>query len=135
MESRHAIRAYLAEAIRFWEPRRFAYNLILASVTVIWFWLGWSHFRLVLFHWHLMLALLILAAAANVCYSGAYLVDVPLQFSTFHAAWRRRRWLLWVAGMLLAVLLASYWINDEIYQGVGSLRLNTPRSVGLIQSI
>ena len=119
MESSNGVREYVDEAIRFWEPRRIAYNLVLMAVTAGWFLLYWSHFRAG-FNLQLLLALLILAAAANVCYCAAYLVDIPLQYSSFRAVWRRRRWWLWLAGVLLGVLLASYWINDEIYPGVGS---------------
>jgi hypothetical protein len=57
---------------------------------------------------------------ANVCYCAAYLVDLPLQYSSFRAAWRRRRFALWLAGMLFAALLASYWIADEIYPYVSA---------------
>jgi preprotein translocase subunit SecY len=119
MESSNGIRGYIDEAIRFWEPRRILYNLVLTAVTVFWFVLGWSHFRPGV-NLQLLLALLVLAAAANVCYCAAYLVDIPLQYSSFRAAWRRHRWWLWLAGVLLAMLLASYWINDEIWPGVGT---------------
>jgi hypothetical protein len=119
MESSNGIREYVDEAIRFWEPRRIAYNLVLTVVTAGWFLLGWSHFRAA-FHLEFFLYLLILAVAANICYCAAYLVDIPLQYSSFRPVWRRRRWWLWLAGVLLGVLLASYWINDEIYPGVGS---------------
>ena len=56
-----------------------------------------------------------LAALANVCYCAAYFVDLPLQYSSFRAAWLRWRFALWLAGMLLATALANYWIADEIY--------------------
>lgn len=119
MESSNGFRQYIDEAVRFWEPRRILYNLVLTAVTVFWFVLGWSHFRPGL-NLQMLLAFLILAGIANICYCAAYLVDVPLQYSSFRAVWRRRRWWLWLAGVLFAVLLASYWINDEIYPGVGS---------------
>jgi hypothetical protein len=53
--------------------------------------------------------------SANFCYCAAYLVDIPMQFSPLSAVWKRRRWGLWLAGMLIAILLANYWIADEIY--------------------
>jgi hypothetical protein len=123
MESSNGFRQYVDEAIKFWEPRRITYNLALAAVTVIWFLLDWSHFGPA-FHLQLMLWLLVLAGVANICYCAAYLIDIPLQHSGFRAAWRRQRWWLWLAGVLLAVLLASYWINDEIYPGVGTTKPN-----------
>jgi hypothetical protein len=123
MESATGPRSYLDDAIKFWEPRRILYNLVLTAVTVVWFTLDWSHFRPGL-NLQLLLALLILAGLANVCYCAAYLVDIPLQYSSFRAVWRRRRWWLWLAGVLFAALLASYWINDEIYPGVGTTNLS-----------
>jgi hypothetical protein len=117
LESRNGPRSYLHDAIKFWEPRRIPYNLVLTAVTVVWFTLDWSHFRPG-FNLQLLLALVILAGLANICYCAAYLVDIPLQHSSFRAVWRRRRWWLWLAGVLFAALLASYWINDEIYPGV-----------------
>lgn len=111
------MRDYFDNAVRFWEPRRVAYNLVLTVVTVTWFLLDWRHFLPGL-SLQMLLALLLLALAANFCYCAAYLIDIPLQYSPFRAAWRRRRWWLWLAGVLLGVVLASYWINDEIYPGV-----------------
>jgi cell division protein FtsW (lipid II flippase) len=63
--------------------------------------------------------LLILVLGANLCYSAAYVVDISVQRSSWGAAWRRWRWVLWLAGLLFAVLLANYWIADEIYPSLG----------------
>jgi hypothetical protein len=126
LESSNGTGTYFNDAIKFWEPRRITYNLVLIAVTAVWFTLDWSHFRLGL-NLQLLLALSALAALANICYCAAYLVDIPLQYSSFRTAWRRRRWWLWVAGVLLAALLASYWINDEIYPGIGTTNLS-PRA-------
>jgi hypothetical protein len=107
-------RAFLADAIRFWEPRRLGYNFVLASVVVIWLVATWPHFRPAL----TLLSLLLLAVPAllaNVCYCAAYFVDIPMQRSSLSAVWRRRRWGLWLLGTLLAIVLANYWIVDEIY--------------------
>lgn len=57
----------------------------------------------------------VLALLANVCYCAAYLVDIPTQYSSVGAIWRRRRWGLWLMGMLFAIVLENYWIADEIY--------------------
>ncbi len=111
-----------ADALRYWEPRRLLYNALLTLVALGWFVLTWPHFRPALNlmqvpqgerHSELML-LTILALLANVCYSAAYLADIPLQIS-FAAEWRSRRWILWLAGTLFALLLENYWIADEIY--------------------
>ena len=107
-------RGLLEDAIRFWEPRRLVYNLVLAGVTVVWLVATWPHFRVALTLSSLLL-LAILALLANVCYCAAYLVDIPMQRSSLSIAWRRRRWLLWLTGTLFAIVVANYWIVDEIY--------------------
>ena len=108
------LRALLDDALRYWEPLRLVYNLVLAAVVLGWVALTWPHFRALL-TWQALLLMFVLAVLANVCYCAAYLVDIPLQYSSFRAQWRRRRFALWRAGMLFAGILASYWIADEIY--------------------
>ncbi|MFQ5706126.1 MAG: hypothetical protein ACE5HO_01670 [bacterium] len=108
------LRESFAEAIRYWEKRRIPYNLVLVVVVVAWFVLTWPHFRAAL-NVNSFLLLVVLGVVANICYSAAYLVDVPLQFSSFRTAWRRgRRW-VWLMGMVLAIIVTNYWIADEIY--------------------
>ncbi|HVB08568.1 MAG TPA: hypothetical protein VNF00_06430 [Candidatus Acidoferrales bacterium] len=63
-------------------------------------------------------ALLVLAMLANLCYCTAYVADLPVQYSSFRDLWRRWRWGLWLTGTLFAILLANYWIADEIYSFV-----------------
>jgi hypothetical protein len=116
-EPPETFRARLKDAARYWEPRRIAYNFVLAAVVVAWLVLTWPHFRPALTLQSLLL-LLILAAMANVCYSAAYLADILLPFSPFRGLRQRRRWSLWLVGTLFAVLLACYWIADEIYPSV-----------------
>ena len=109
----------LREAVRYWEPRRIWYNLALTALAGGWVLLTWPHFQPALTVQH-GLQLLVLAALANVCYSAAYLVDLPMQQSSFDVVWRRRRWVLWLLGTLFALLFACYWIADEIYPYVGA---------------
>ncbi|HXW54609.1 MAG TPA: hypothetical protein VEJ67_02585 [Candidatus Cybelea sp.] len=112
----------VADALRYWEARRVLYNALLALVALGWLAFTWPHFRpAVNLMWvppaeqHTVLVLLtVLALSANICYTAAYLVDIPLQVS-FAALWRRRRWVLWLAGTIFAILLENYWIADEIY--------------------
>jgi hypothetical protein len=107
-------RATLADAVRFWEPRRLVYNAVLAAVTIVWFAATWPHFRSALTLTSLLI-FAVLALLANVCYCAAYLVDLPMQRSSLGAVWRSRRWGLWLLGTLLALVFANYWIADEIY--------------------
>ncbi|MCJ7441928.1 MAG: hypothetical protein MUO25_10175, partial [Thermoanaerobaculaceae bacterium] len=82
------LRGVLDDAIRYWEPRRLAYNLVLALVVIAWVATTWPHFRGAL-TLESLLALVILAAIANLCYCAAYLVDIPMQYSSFSVVWRR----------------------------------------------
>jgi hypothetical protein len=109
-----SLRGLLAEAISFWEPRRLLYNLLLSAIVIIWVAGTWPHFRAMPQRSSFLL-LVVLALLANVCYSAAYLVDIPLEHSPIQAIWRRRRWLLWLLGTVFAMALENYWIADEIY--------------------
>ncbi len=110
-------REVFADAIRYWEPRRIGYNLVLAAIVVGWVIFTWPHFQSA-FTWGSLLALFVLAVLANGCYCAAYVVDVLVQYSAFRDSWRRRRWALWLVGMLFAAAIAFYWVADEIYPGV-----------------
>lgn len=107
------LRGILDDAIRYWELRRIPYNLILAAVVVVWLVANRSHLNEALL-WPAILALFVMAALANVLYSVAYCLDIFVQYSSFRDLWRRRRWMLWLAGMLLAVALANVWIISQI---------------------
>jgi hypothetical protein len=109
-----ALREVLGDAIRYWEARRIAYNLVLTVAVLAWMVSTWPHFRPALTLQSLLL-LVILAALANLCYCAAYLADLAMQHSPFKRLWRHRRWALWFAGMVLALVLANYWIADEVY--------------------
>jgi hypothetical protein len=110
-------RELLSASARFWEPRRILYNFFLLATCAIWFTASWPHFRPAL-HLTYLLPLLVLALHANLCYSAAYLIDLPLLGSSIRSSWLSRRRILWIAGTLLALVLANYWIADEIYPDV-----------------
>lgn len=60
-------------------------------------------------------ALAVLGVAANVVYCVAYAVEIAMQRTALRNRSRSWRWVLWLAGTLLAAALAWYWIADEIY--------------------
>jgi hypothetical protein len=100
--------------LRFWERGRLVYNLVLVAVTLAWLIFTWPHFQPAL-TLDALLKLMVLALIANVAYSAVYAADIPLQLSSIQGPWQRHRWILWVVGMLFAMLITSYWIADEIY--------------------
>lgn len=108
------IRAVLDDALRYWERRRIAYNLVLVAAVGAWLVLTWPHFRPALSLSFLAL-LFVLAVIANACYCAVYLADIPMQYSSLRPTWLRWRWGLWLLGTLFALVLANYWIADEIY--------------------
>ena len=101
-------------ALRYWEPRRIAYNGALLLVALGWLGFTWPHFR-PSFNLPVAGALSVLAILANLCYSAAYLADITAQFSRARQAWFRWRWSVWVLGTLLALVFEMYFIADEIY--------------------
>ena len=104
-------------AIRYWELRRIWYNLALTLLVVWWVVRTWPHFAPGMTLGNLG-RMLILAVLANVCYSTAYLVDLSLLSATQPSTRRRWRAALFIAGTLFALLVATYWIGDEIYPDV-----------------
>jgi len=110
-----SLREGISSAVRFWELRRLVYNIVLTLLVIGWVVFTWPHFfpALSFFTFVIMLKL---AAIANLCYCAAYPVDMALQLlSLIPECLRRSRTLLWWAGMIFALVLAYYWIGDEIY--------------------
>lgn len=89
-----------SDSLRYWEPRRIPYNLVLACTVLAC--LGW---RLPPpgVAW---VGLVVAAGVANVCYCAAYLVDLGLQYSELRESWLPFRFLLWVSGTVFAACLA-----------------------------
>ena len=104
----------LADAARFWEPRRLLYNLLLLAVVLLWVMNTWPHFRPAITLQSLGI-MIVLALLANLCYCAGYLAEILIQNVTSGVAWQRQRWAVWVVGTLLAILFENYWIADEIY--------------------
>ena len=101
----------LPDSLRFWERGRILYNLVLITIIAGWVVLTWPHFAPPISP-EAAPFLVFLFVMANLCYSAVYLVEIPLQH---WARWARWRWVLWLAGMLFAILFLNYWIADEIY--------------------
>src|ERR1039457_2370499 len=103
--------------IRYWELRRIWYNAALTLLVAWWIVRTWPHFEPA-FTLGSLGRMFILAVLANVCYSTAYVVDLALLSSLQPSTRSRARAALWIAGTLFALLVATYWIGDEIYPDV-----------------
>jgi len=113
LASAASLRDILTDALRYWEPRRIPYNLVLVVVVIGAVIFAWPHSRS-LIRFSSLLPLFVLAIIANICYTAVYAADVPVQLSAFRAAWQRWRWLLWCVGTAFAAILAFYWMGDEV---------------------
>ena len=74
----------------------------------------WPHFRPA-FTPQSIPPLVVLAALANLCYCAVYLAEALARSLDSGETWRHWRFGLWLGGTLLALLIESYWIADEIY--------------------
>lgn len=114
-------REALSNALAFWEKRRLFYNGALFLIVVVMFLIGLPETNSFLSFSGLVI-LLILALAANLLYSVAYVPDIALQLSDFRERWLKWRvWLFWfglvVAGLLtfwvMGVGLVSLWLSSN----------------------
>ena len=99
---------YVADGLRYWEPRRLIYNGVLALVVLTHFVAAWPASRTKL-SFDLVLGLFFLAVLANVCYCAAYLVDIFVQFSGLHRQWRVGRVMLLAVGIAFAATIAHFF--------------------------
>jgi ABC-type enterochelin transport system permease subunit len=90
----------VTDSIRYWEPRRVAFNAVLALVVVGSFFCHQQ--SIAALSWQPVIGLLLAAVLANVLYCAAYAADLLVQLSDYQAAWRGYRWLLWVVGTTFA---------------------------------
>ena len=101
-------RDYLSSAIRYWEPRRILYNLLLAAIVIIHF-VKQLPFSRTVVGFNGLLFLFLLAVLANVAYCAAYLPDVFAQMSGLRDSWLRYRWVVFVIGLAFAAVLTHFW--------------------------
>lgn len=99
---------FATDAIRYWEPRRPAYNTVLAVIVVACFVAGYPASKEV-FSIDLALRLVLLAVLANVAYCSAYVVDIFAQLSGYRERWREYRWALLGIGILFAGIVARFF--------------------------
>ena len=110
MDAGPSLREVITDALRYWEPRRWLYNLLLAAVVGGEFIAAWPSSRsFVTFDG--LLTLFLLAVLANAAYSAVYFADVFIQLSGFRAkraAWRR---VLLLVGFAFAAVLTHFFAS------------------------
>jgi hypothetical protein len=99
---------FVANALRYWEPRRLIYNGALALVVLIDFLYAWPTSREAL-SVDLVLGLFFLAVIANITYCAAYVADLFVQFSGLDEAWRRGRVALLTIGTAFAAVITHFF--------------------------
>jgi hypothetical protein len=110
--SRGFMNPRIAGAVRFWEQRRIAFNLLLTVVFLVWVIATWPLLRGAFSLVHFA-QLAILALIANILYCAAYVAEL-FSKDVVASKWRHWRWAIWIVGTLFAILVESYWVNDEI---------------------
>jgi len=101
-------RESLTGAIRYWEPRRLFYNVVLAAIVLIYFGINYPATKS-LVSIDSVLFLFLLVVLANVAYCAAYLVDIFVSASSYRDQWRRRRWIIFVIGLLFAGIITRFF--------------------------
>ena len=112
------VRELTTDALRYWEVRRLAYNLILALIVVVHFVAGWPR-SMSWLTFDGLLGLIVLAVLANVAYSAVYVADVFIQLSGFRSSRARWRWILLVVGFVFAAIL-THFISSGMSLGRGA---------------
>ena len=97
----------VADALRYWEPRRVIYNVVLAAVVLGHVIAGWPASRAML-SMNLLLGLFFLAVLANVCYCAVYIVDLFVQFSGLRESWAKGRVAVLAIGTAFAAVIAHF---------------------------
>jgi hypothetical protein len=108
------VRDSFTDAIRFWEPRRVIYNLVLALIVVAYFVVGYPTSKTVL-SIDFALGLFLLAVVANIAYCAAYLADIFVQVSGFREIWQRSRWVLFVIGTAFAAIITRFVVLGMLH--------------------
>jgi hypothetical protein len=97
-----------SDALRYWEPRRAIYNVILLIVVAAEFFMRWPASKSALSS-DTILVCFFLAVLANVAYCAAYAVDLFVQFSGLRSSWGRMRWVVFLVGTAFAATITHFF--------------------------
>ena len=102
--------AFVADALRYWEPRRFFYNGILLIVVMAHIATKWPHVRSLL-TFDVFLFMFLLAVLANICYCAVYAVDIFVRFSGLQKAWQKGRIAVLLIGTAFAAVITHFFVD------------------------
>jgi hypothetical protein len=102
---------HVADALRYWEPRRIVYNFALAAVIAGHLIARWPQARAVLTV-NMLLGLFFLAVLANLCYCFVYAIDLFVQFSGLRAFWQKARILVLIVGTAFAAVITHFFATN-----------------------
>lgn len=102
------IRDMATDALRYWEPRRLLYNLLLAAIVIAYGVARWPE-SLKTATLNGLLALFVLAVLANVAYCAAYVVDIFGQLSQFREQRQTWRFVIVLVGFSFAATIARFF--------------------------
>jgi hypothetical protein len=103
-----SFRESITAAIRYWEPRRLIYNIVLAAIVLTCFVINYPHSKSTI-SVNLALLLFLLAVLANVAYCAAYPVDVFISASSYREQWFKYRWVIFLVGVLFAATITRFF--------------------------
>jgi hypothetical protein len=101
---------FLAEAFRYWEPRRILYNAVLAVIVAGHIAVKWPEVKSIL-TLNVFLGLFFLAVLANICYCAVYAVDLFVRFSELQSAWKVARPLVLLIGTAFAGVITHFFAS------------------------
>jgi hypothetical protein len=106
---------YVAEALRYWEPRRLFYNGVLFAVVIAHIITRWPGVQKLL-TFDLFLVFFFLAVLANICYCAVYAVDLFVRFSGLQAAWEKGQIIVLLVGTAFAAVIAYFFSSGILSQ-------------------
>lgn len=101
-------REMATDALRYWEPRRLLYNVLLAAIVIAYFVSGLPESARTL-TFNGILGLFVLAVLANVAYCAAYVVDIFGQLSQFRDRRDSWRFVILLVGFAFAATLTRFF--------------------------
>src|SRR5262245_3791730 len=99
---------YVANGLRYWEPRRLIFNIVLGCVLPDHLISAWPQSCTVL-TFNTILVFFVLAVLAKVCYCAVYVVDLFVQFSGLYTAWSKGRVAIFIVGTAFAAVIAHFF--------------------------